>query len=172
MRGDDGYVLGFQGYQPQFLNDVAEARRICGTLLRSLVGQRITGLWNVWSLQYNEPWFDAPVIVGTDQLQLELCAWKFDKFSVTSNTIKMAEPLCWFGDRRFELRPFPEHQEFVVEEVRFVEIRQLLDDHEWWAFGGIALAGHGRYLSVTNGMDENRLETREPESKLVRLSDV
>ncbi|RVU36797.1 hypothetical protein EOI86_16670 [Hwanghaeella grinnelliae] len=169
---EEDYERGLRNYKPQFLDNVDDFVSRNGSFLRSLSGQKILDVWCVWSLEYGEYWLDAPVIVVTDACQIELCAQKLEEFSVTTDTVKLDDRVSWYGDERFELRKFAVYEDFEIENVWCVELQHTLNDYDWWALGGVAFTDAGHFLSITNGLDVNLIETEWKEDAFLRLTQI
>ena len=157
------YTLGIKNYKPFFLDTTHELVNQNITLLNSLIGKNILEVYTVWSLEYNKEWTDSPIVLKLNDIQLELCAFKFDEFSLTVNTIDLSSDVNWHGDNKFKWKTYKEYDDFRINDIAIIELKNEISNfsenpgfiNNWWGLGGIQFIGESHQLSIYNGFDCN-----------------
>lgn len=156
------FDFGIKGYQPVWLNGVAETMTSHADRLRTLLGRRLTDTWLVWD-ESDDEWFaDCPVLLDFAGEQIEINHQKFDDLSITWNTVNRATPISWTPTFDLSWRNAP-----TLTALRGNTL-QSLDLLEWTGHdlaAGSAALGFGfadGYLSIYNALDENGLELGPP----------
>jgi hypothetical protein len=168
------FDFGIAGFQPRFVNATASLPL---DLLRSMIGMALRGSWVMWDLTANE-WFPGgPVVLDFEGVHIEVCAQKFDEYSVTSNAIDLRAQINWAGvgaDLPLEWRldgapALRSHVGHRLEAVRIIEARwrtivEVDQDHpervgrreDWgWVLHGVEFEFSGGTVTLFNALDAN-----------------
>ncbi|WP_394617451.1 hypothetical protein JNUCC0626_49045 [Lentzea sp. JNUCC 0626] len=163
--------FGIEGHEPRWSNGSKVIATEHGPRLRTLAGHVLRHLWLAWDLD-DDTWFaDAPVLLDFGHEQVEINHQKFDDLSLTWNTVSPANRPAWnCGNFRLAWRD-DTHAEAAGLHGRRLDTVELLE------FGGDDLAAGMTAVSfvfpadritVSNGLDENRLEFGEPDPAYLR----
>lgn len=152
-------MLGIKNYNPKMYTNPSAIIEDHGTKLEALIGKYIQEIWVVWEQAENEWFNDCPVIIGFEDCQLELCAYKTDEFAVTFNQILVSENPSWYESDlklQWEKNKLAEWDFIAGKKVMEIEIIERSETND----AGFYLAGIGFHLSdgyfaVCNGLDEN-----------------
>ncbi|SFW91656.1 hypothetical protein [Amycolatopsis australiensis] len=159
-----------EGYEPRWLTGRQAIVSAHGARLAALAGRRLTGAWLAWDLD-DGTWFaDAPVLLGFEGEQVELCHHKFDELSITWRTADPLRRARWtFGDDpairlAWRTGARAELAELQGRRLRSVELLEWAGDD--LARGMVAprfAFADGGAVTVHNALDENGLEFGEPD---------
>ncbi|ELS32500.1 MULTISPECIES: hypothetical protein [Pseudanabaena] len=164
------YEWGIRSYQPKWSDSATE---LLGLISRiPLIGSQVQALWSLWD-EENDEWFnDAPVVICTQENQLEFCANKLNEFSISLDSINLSVPVYWCEDEDPDTKSFrwvqqrnPEFRDLVgklITGIEIVESRverdiQIFLGLELWILSGIALQFQDERLEILNGLDCNIL---------------
>lgn len=124
----------------------------------------------MWDREEDEWFDDAPVVICTEQVQLEFCAIKLDEFSFSLDSIDLSVPVYWCcADADPEIQPFYWVQQCNVEftdligkfitGIEVVEYGGIAPDVQVFlgvdalALTGIVLKFENAQLEILNGLD-------------------
>ncbi|MGW4249683.1 hypothetical protein [Nocardia sp. NPDC004722] len=168
-----GY-FGIQGYQPHWLAGRDAIESTHGRRLAGLVGSRLSAGWLVWNRETNA-WFpDGPVLLDFDGEQVEIVHQKFDELSITWNGIDPIRFPVWPNDDDnpeaygFQLAwrrdAVPALFAFEGQVLTAVDLLEYAGHPGDFAAGMVAVsfAFDDRRVTISNGLDENRLEFGGP----------
>ncbi len=161
---------GIHNYQPQWSNSVAELSSSIQQI--STTDMQIRSIWSLWDEEDDEWFNDAPIVICTQEQQLEFCATKLDKFSFSLNSIDLNLPVYWCGVEDPDVVPLqwvsqrnPEFDNLVGKIITEIEIIESGLDRDTQSFlvmgtgilSGIALKFENDRLEIINGLDCNTL---------------
>lgn len=90
-------MLGISTYNPNFFDDANLFLETHKDKFEKLIGKPIARFWLIWDEKENEWYPDGPVILEINGDHYEFCAYQFDDFSFTLNSINLNEKLDWYG---------------------------------------------------------------------------
>lgn len=161
---------GISNYQPQWTNSTSELAELIA--MTSLVGLQVKSLWSLWDEESDEWFSDAPVVICTQEKQLEFCATKLNEFSLSLDSIDLDLPVYWCGYKATDEQPLRWVQQRNLElrnlsgktitDVEIVESYMTQDTQAFlglgsWILSGIAFQFQKEYLEIVNGLDQNLL---------------
>jgi hypothetical protein len=162
-----------QGYEPQWLHGVPLTTSVHGERLQALAGRRLRHIWLLWDLD-DDRWFaDGPVLLDFEGEQVEVSHKRFDDLSITWNTVDPSEQQTWtWGDWghpddypvRLGWRHDAHPQTVALQGQQLQAAELLVYAGGDMADGMVAVSfafPDGR-LTISNGLDENRLEFGDP----------
>lgn len=166
---------GIRGFEPTWLVGVEEVRRVHGPRLAALAGRRLTGFAVVRFVEDGDWFADLPVVLDFDGVRVEVCHWKFDELSIGWNEIDTTAAVTGWESSEFTPRWSGDHEclEPLVgrelTEARLLEWRPRPPGRDM-AAGTVAVefAFGEDVLRITNGLDENFLETGAAHPDFVR----
>ncbi|WP_431903854.1 hypothetical protein [Nonomuraea sp. bgisy101] len=89
------FDFGIPGYRAEWLSGRSAIAAAHGNRLARLTGRRLTRALLVWDIDEDEWFADCPVILDFEGEQVEIEHRKFDKLSITWNTIDPAGSPDW-----------------------------------------------------------------------------
>lgn len=161
---------GIKSYQPQWRDSATELLDLIAQI--PLIGSQVQALWSLWNEEDDEWFNDAPVVICTQERQLEFCANKLNEFSFSLGSIDLNIPVYWCGDEDPDTKPFrwvqqknPEFRALagkLITGIEIVESRvekdmQTFLDLDLWILSGIVLQFQNERLEILNGLDCNIL---------------
>jgi hypothetical protein len=176
---------GIQNYQPQWSNSATELLELMVQI--PLTGLQVQTVWSLWDEKSDEWFSDAPVVICTQEKQLEFCATKLNEFSFSLDSIDLSSPVYWCGDEDLDTKPLrwiqqknPEFSDLVGELVTGIEIvesrvekdMQTFLGVEAWILSGIALQFKNERLEILNGLDCNTLSRSRKSDEGLRYIQV
>lgn len=159
-------MLGIKHYNPKMYTNPSNIIEDHGMKLEALIGKNVQEVWVVWK-QTEHEWFnDCPVIIGFEDGQLELCAYKTDEFAVTFDQILVSQGLSWYGSDlklHWEKNKLEEWNFIVGKKVMGIEIIERSETNTAnYYVAGIGFHLNEGYFAICNGLDENiMIKTRE-----------
>jgi hypothetical protein len=165
---------GIRNYQPQWTNSATDLVQSMQQI--STANMQIRSIWSLWDEEEDEWFNDAPIVICTQEQQLEFCATQLDLFSCSIDTIDLTLPVYWCDEEDPDVLPFKWVQQRNVEfadlvgkkivEIVIIESGIDRDLQSVLTLGGgilsgIALKFDRDRLEITNGLDCNSL-TRIP----------
>lgn len=179
------YKWGIRSYQLRWSDSATELLELIAQI--SLIGAQVQALWSLWD-EENDEWFnDAPIVVCTQEKQLEFCANKLNEFSFSLDSINLSVPVYWCGDEDPDIKPFrwvqqknPELSDLAGKFITGIEIvesrvekdMQTFLDLELWILSGIALQFQGERLEILNGLDCNILFRNQKNDERLKYTQV
>jgi hypothetical protein len=88
-------VLGIEGYEPQWHHSGRALAAAHRPRFARMIGRRLIDGWLLWDLDAGTWFADAPVILGFDQINVEVTHRKFDECAITWDQVDMSIPLVW-----------------------------------------------------------------------------
>jgi hypothetical protein len=179
------YNWGIKNYQPQLTNSATELLELIAQI--PLIGCQVQALWSLWDEESDEWFSDAPVILCTQDKQLEFCANKLDKFSFSLDSIDLSVPVYWCGDEEPDTKPFrwvqqknPEFRDLIGRLITQIEIVESWMEKDIQAFlgleslilSGIALQFQNERLEILNGLDCNLLSRSQKTDESLKYTQV
>lgn len=176
---------GIQNYQPQWSKSATELLKSMEQI--PLTGLKVQAAWSLWDEESDEWFSDAPVVICTQEKQLEFCATKLYEFSFSLDSIDLSVPVYWCGCEDPDAKPFrwvqqknPEFSDLVGELVTGIEIvesciekdMQTFLGVEMWILSGIALQFKHARLEILNGLDCNTLSRSQKTDEGLRYIKV
>jgi len=160
--------LGISNYDPTFSTDREQFIHQHKPLLRSLIGQQFIDLWLLWDVAEDEWYSDAPVVLRTKQMQVELCANQLNEFAITTNTINLTSAVSSVDmedgeTKQYAWRKLEDESRLLQSRISRVEVMELQFDsrigsgQQEWLLNGVCFNLEEGCLSVFNGMDTNGL---------------
>lgn len=162
--------FGIEGYEPRYLTGRRAIAAAHGARLAALVGRRLSAVWLAWDRD-DDTWFaDAPVLLGFEGEQVELCHRRFWDLSITWNTVDPAGRPVWSdaGEPPFRLAwrddVRAEPAALRGRELRSVELLEwgTPDVADGMVAPRFVFTGGGA-VTVSNALDENALEFGDPD---------
>ncbi len=167
-------MLGMDSYNPHFYSESSNIIIELGQELKKLIGKEIFDIWVVYDSNNNEWFKDCPIVLNVEGIKVELCAFKFNEFAITFNTIDMSEKLNWYDIDDFDLewRKEPIDDLLLVKDKKICNIElieynfqteityskdypnEVGKKHSAWILNGIGFELTDGYFSVFNGLDE------------------
>ena len=86
-------MFGIESFQPTFCTSPDELISLTGEKLRLIIGQPVTRNWVLWNSQFDQWWCEWPVILATQDRQLEICVLNDDQLAVSWDSIDLSKPL-------------------------------------------------------------------------------
>jgi hypothetical protein len=177
-------MWGIKNYQPQWSNS---AEDLLGLVTQvPLIGCQIQALWSLWD--EDDEWFrDAPIVICTQEHQLEFCANKLDEFSFSVDSIDLNIPVYWCGDEDPDEQPFrwmqqknPEFSGLIGKSITGIEIAESRIEKDLQAFlgleplilSGIVLQFQDKRLEILNGLDCNLLSRQQNSDERLEYTQV
>ena len=176
---------GIKNYQPQWSDSATELLELIAQI--PLIEYQVQALWSLWD-EKNDEWFnDAPVVICTQEKQLEFCANKLDKFSFSLDSIDLSVPVCWGGyedsdmnSLRWVQQKNPEFRDLVGKLITGIEIVESCQEKdlqtflslESWILSGIALQFQDKRLEILNGLDCNFLSRSQKANEGLKYTQV
>ncbi|MFD4644308.1 hypothetical protein ACFWN2_43855 [Lentzea sp. NPDC058436] len=149
----------FEGYQPIWLNGVAQVMTAHAARLRDLVGRKLTHAWLVWDTDADEWFADGPVLLDFAGEQFEVNHQKLDDLSLTWNTADPLRPITGSPHLTWRDNTLTALHDRTLTTVDLLE--STADD---LAHGSVAvgLGFDDTYVTIYNALDENALEFGPP----------
>ncbi|MGG0179151.1 hypothetical protein [Gottfriedia acidiceleris] len=148
-------MLGIKNYNPKFYTELTHIIIDYKKKLDKIKGKKIEGIWIAWN-QEDDEWFnDLPVVIKFEDCQLELCANKTDEFAVSFDEINMSDEIEYFGTDivlKWENNKLSEFKKCINKRIDSIEIIEWRN-----CLFGIGLSLEEGYLTVFNGLDENKI---------------
>ncbi|WP_329375738.1 hypothetical protein OG625_00270 [Streptomyces sp. NBC_01351] len=118
----------------------------------------------------DDEWFyDCPVLLDFDGVQVEINQQKFGDLSLTWNTIDPCRPVSWTGfDLEWRSDPLPELQTIRGMNLQGVELLEWTVDNVASRTTDVSFVFPDARLTVSNALDENGL-TFDPPSPNQRV---
>ncbi|MEM1253090.1 MAG: hypothetical protein AAGI69_11700 [Cyanobacteria bacterium P01_H01_bin.21] len=176
---------GIRRYQPQWTDSAKESLGLIAQI--PLIGVQVQALWSLWD-EENDEWFnDAPIIICTQEKQLEFCANKLNEFSFSLDSINLSVPVHWGGYAEPDIQPLrwvqqknPEFKDLSGKFITGIEIvescvekdMQTFLGLESWILSGIALQFQDGRLEILNGLDCNILSRSQKSDESLRYTQV
>jgi hypothetical protein len=161
---------GIHNYRPQWTDSAADLVRSMQQI--STANMQIRSIWSLWDEEEDEWFNDAPIVICTDEQQIEFCATELDKFSCSIETIDLTRSVHWCGDEDPDVLPLKwvqqrnvEFADLVGKKIAEIVIIESGIDRELQSslamgggiLAGIALKFDRDRLEITNGLDCNLL---------------
>ena len=161
---------GINNYRPHWTNSTEDLVRSMQQI--SPASMQIRSIWSLWDEEEDEWFKDAPIVICTQEQQLEFCAMQLDLFSCSIDTIDLTLPVYWCGDADPDGLPLKWVSQRNVEfdnlvgqnivEIVIIESGIDVDFQSALTLGGgilsgIALKFDRDRLEITNGLDCNLL---------------
>lgn len=178
-------MWGIKNYQPQWSDSYTELLKLIVHI--PLIGCQVQALWSLWD-EDNDEWFsDAPVVICTQENQIEFCANKLNEFSFSLDSIDLSVPVYWCGEEdpgtksfRWVQQKNPEFRDLVgklITEIEIVESRMEKDIQtflglESLVLSGIALQLQDKRLEILNGLDCNLLSRSQKTDERLKYTQV
>lgn len=176
---------GICNYQPYWNTSAVELLNLLEKMTWAKL--KVQSIWSLWDCESNEWFNDAPVVICTPENQLEFCATKLNKFSISLNLISLSVPVYWCGDEDPDAKPLywkpqqnPEFSDLVGKSIVGIEIVEFCFDKEAqtflglekWVLSGIALQLEDERLEILNGLDCNTLSRSQRSEEWSRYIQV
>lgn len=179
------YEWGIKSYQPQWSDSATELLELITQT--PLIGFQVQALWSLWD-EENDEWFnDAPIVICTQERQLEFCANKLNEFSFSLDSIDLSVPVYWCGDEDPDTKSFrwvqqknPEFSDLARKLITGIEIvescvekdMQTFLGLELWILSGVALQFQNERLEILNGLDCNILSRSQKSDERLKYTQV
>jgi hypothetical protein len=163
-------MWGIKNYQPQWSDSCTGLLELVVQI--PLIGCQVQALWSLWDEETDEWFSDAPLVICTEENQLEFCANELDKFSFSLDSIDLSVPVYWCEDEDPDTKSFrwiqqknPEFRDLVGKFITGIEIVESFIEKDVQIFlgldvlilSGIALQFQDERLEILNGLDCNLL---------------
>ncbi|MFD1930630.1 hypothetical protein ACFSKW_03965 [Nonomuraea mangrovi] len=164
------FDFGIPGYRAEWLSGRSAIAAAHGNRLARLTGRRLTRALLVWDIDEDEWFADCPVILDFEGEQVEIEHRKFDKLSITWNTIDPAcSPdwpdfhLAWRDDVSDELSALIGQSCSAVELLRWRD-RDLAEE----TIVSLGFGFPNGQVTIYNALDENGMEFTPPGDRYTR----
>lgn len=152
-------MLGIKHYHPKMYTNPSNILEDHGTKLEALIDKHIQEVWVVWE-QTKHEWFnDCPVIIGFEDGQLELCAYKTNEFAVTFDQIFVSQDPSWCESDlklHWEKNKLAEWDFILGKKMMGIEIMERSETNEAnFYLASIGFHLNEGYFAVCNGLEEN-----------------
>lgn len=179
------YKWGIKSYQPQWSDSATELLELIVQI--PLIGSQVQALWSLWDEEDNEWFNDAPVVICTQEKQLEFCANKLNEFSFSLDLIDLSVPVYWCSDEDSDIKPFrwvqQKNHEFRDLAGKFITGIEIVESCveknmqtflglELWILSGIVLQFQNERLEILNGLDCNILSRSRKSDERLKYTQV